>query len=402
MAQLPARLGLSGASGILIVRVVFAGTYDADFNRNKRLQALLEAAGHEVFSCNVELWGSTRYDIMGERKLEVLRRGIVAYPRLVWRFLRAPRADAVFVMFPGWFDMVVLAPLAKLRRMAIVFDPFISLYDTAVVDRKVARERTLMAWIARTVDRISMRIATRVLADTPEHADFYSALTGVPRDRVGVVWLGAQDDLFGPRPEASAVPDRVLFHGTFIALQGIETILRAAKLLEPDGVRVRIVGGGQEQPLVDSLMSELQPTNVDLVGRIPADQVADEIAAASVCLGIFGLTDKAQRVVPNKVFECAAVGRPVVTADTEAMRRAFTDDEVASIPAGDPEALASEIRLLLADPDRCVRMGAAARSHYERAYAIGPLSELLDEQLKLAVGGAATGNVRRTRSRSGH
>jgi glycosyltransferase involved in cell wall biosynthesis len=367
------------------MRVVLAGTYDADLNRNRRLKALLEAAGHDVASCRVELWGKTRYDIMGDRKLEVLRQGIVAYPRLAWRFIRAPRADAAFVLFPGWFDMLVLVPLARLRGMPVIFDPLISLYDTAVIDRKVARERTPMAWISKMADRLSMRLATRVLADTPDHADFYSGLTGVPRDRVGVVWLGAQDDLFSPRPGATAVPDRVLFHGTFIALQGIGTILRAAKLLEPDGIRVRVVGSGQEQPLVDSLIRELRPTNVDLLGVIPADRVADEIAAASLCLGIFGTSDKSRRVVPNKVFECVAVGRPVITADTKTMRQAFTHDEVALVPAGNPEALADKIRRLLADPALCARMGAAARAHYEQAYATGPLSELLDEQLRLAV-----------------
>jgi glycosyltransferase involved in cell wall biosynthesis len=366
------------------MKVIFAGTYDAAFNRNKRLQALLEEQGHEVVACNVELWGSTRYDIMGERKVQMLTRGLIAYPKLIWRFLRMKRADAVFAMYPGWFDMVVLAPLAKLRRMPIVFDPFISLYDTAVADRKVAGEGSLLGRISKLVDRLSMRWATRVLADTPEHAAYYTQLTGVAPADTGVVWLGAQDDVFGPRPDVQPVENRVLFHGTFIGLQGIETILRAAKLLEPDGIPVRIVGSGQEQPMVDALMEELQPSNVELVGRVPLEQVVDEIAAASVCLGIFGTSQKAGRVVPNKVFECTAVGRPVITADTPALRGAFSGTELALVPAGDPEALANEIRRLLADPDTREKMAAAAHERYVENFSTVPLSRLLDEQLRLA------------------
>ena len=365
-----------------MARVIFAGTYDPAFNRNKRLQLLLEEAGHEVLACNVELWGTTRYDIMGERKIEMLAHGLVAYPRLVWRFVRTPRADAVFVMFPGWFDMIVLAPLARLRRMPMVFDPFISLYDTAVADRKLADDGSVMARISRLVDRWSMRGATRVLADTAEHRAFYVRLTGVPPDRVGVVWLGAQDELFAPRRSVRPVSNRVLFHGTFIGLQGIETILRAAKLLEPDDVVVRIVGSGQEQASVDELIAELKPTNVQLVGRVPVEEVVNEIAAASVCLGIFGTSDKARRVVPNKVFECAAVGRPVITADTEAIRGAFSDEELALVPPGDPEALAREIRRLLGDPAGREQMAAAAHRRYVESYATAPLSRLLDEQLR--------------------
>jgi glycosyltransferase involved in cell wall biosynthesis len=367
-----------------MAKVIFAGTYDSAFNRNKRLQVLLEEAGHEVVACNVELWGSTRYDIMGERKVRMLTRGLIAYPRLVWRFLRMPRADAVFAMYPGWFDMLVLAPLARLRRMPIVFDPFISLYDTAVSDRKVAGEGSLLGRISKLVDRLSMRWATRVLADTPEHAAFYTRLTGIAPDRVGVVWLGAQDEVFGPRPDVKPVPNRVLFYGTFIGLQGIETILRAAKLLEPDGIPVRVVGSGQEQPMVDAIVAELRPRNLELVGRVPLEQVVEEIGAATLCLGIFGTSEKAARVVPNKLFETVAVGRPIITADTPAIRGAFSDTEIAMVPTGDPEALANEIRRLLADVETRERMAVAAHEHYVKTFSTEPLSRLLDEQLRLA------------------
>jgi glycosyltransferase involved in cell wall biosynthesis len=368
-----------------VARILFAGTYDAAFNRNLRLQALLERAGHEVVPCNVPLWGSTRFDIMGERMISVLFKGAVAYPRLIWRFVRAPRVDAVFAMYPGWFDVLVLAPLARLRGLPLVFDPFISLYDTAVVDRKVVSRSSMLARISRSVDRLSMRMATLVIADTPQHADFYSDLTGVPANRVAVLWLGAQDHLFAPRPEIRPVPNRVLFYGTFIPLQGVDTILKAAQLLELDDVSVRIVGGGQEQRAVEKLLSELRLTNVELVGSLPVDRLAEEIASATICLGIFGTSDKAGRVVPNKVFECAAVGRPIVTAGSEAVRGAFPTDSLAFVPPGNPEALASMIRELLREPDRCARMARSAHEHYVATYSADPLSTLLDKIVRRVV-----------------
>ena len=73
-----------------------------------------------------------------------------------------------------------------------------------------------------------------------------------------------------------------------------------------------------------ALIEKLQPTNIEMVGRLPLAQIPLEIASATLCLGVFGTTDKARRVVPNKVFECVAVGRPVVTGDTPAIRRTKT------------------------------------------------------------------------------
>jgi glycosyltransferase involved in cell wall biosynthesis len=346
---------------------------------------LLAAAGHEVRTCQLDLWGSERYEIPNRSKASLIARGVATYCKLVWRFLRAAPADIVLVLYPGWFDMLVLAPLARLRRMPVLFDPFISLYDTIVSDRKLASSSSLLGRMSRRVDRLSLRWATRVLADTPSHADFYAELAKIPRSRIGVVWLGAQDGVFYPRPALEARDDVVLFYGTFIALQGIDTIIRAAKLLDEDGIVVRIVGSGQEQANVDRLIEELRPRSVEVVGRIPQTQIPDEIARAALCLGVFGTSEKAHRVVPNKVFECAAVGSAIISGDTEALRSAFSPDEVAMVPTGDPDALAKEIRRLLGEPKERKRRATAARDRYVQRFRAEHLTCLLDRQIRLVL-----------------
>jgi glycosyltransferase involved in cell wall biosynthesis len=370
-----------------MARILAAGTYDPAFARNRRLVALLEHAGHQVDTCQVDVWGDQRYEIPQSRKLKVLLRAVLGYPKLLWRFLRASHADAVLVLYPGSFDMLVLAPLARLRRMPVMFNAFISLYDTVVDDRKLASAGSMLGRVLRIVDRWSVRLADRVLVDTPAHAEYFVELGGIARDKVGVIWIGAQDDVIGPHPEVTPEARRVLFHGTFIALQGLETIVPAAKLLERDDITVRIVGSGQEQATVDRLVAELQPANVELVGTVPLERVPIEIASAAVCLGIFGVTEKAHRVVPNKVFECAAVGRPIVTGDTKGMRSAFDEGQVVLVPTGDPEALARAIRLLIDDPDTRERIGAAGHARYVEAFATEPLSRLLDEELHAVLDG---------------
>jgi glycosyltransferase involved in cell wall biosynthesis len=57
----------------------------------------------------------------------------------------------------------------------------------------------------------------------------------------------------------------------------------------------------------------------------------------------------------------------VVTADTPAIQSAF-DGEVATAPAGDPQALAIAIRDLLGDESRLSSLASAGHSRYERDY----------------------------------
>jgi glycosyltransferase involved in cell wall biosynthesis len=363
------------------MRVIAAGTFDPAFSRNRRLHALLQRGGHEVVMCQVNLWGRDRHDVLRQQKAATIRRAVMAYPALVWKFLRTPRGDVVLVQHPGWFDVPVIAVLARLRGMPVLFDMFISLSDTVVSDRKMTSEHSMLAAFCRFIDRLSLRWADRVIADTPAQADFYARLGRIPRARIGVVWVGAEGTVFHPVQGPHVQPRRVLFYGSYIPLHGLPTVVRAAKRLEEDGVMFRIIGNGQERATVDDLIAELRPTNVELVERVALDALPDEIASSAVCLGIFGTSDKARRVVPHKVYECVAVGRPVITGDTEGMHSAFDPKQVAMVEPGNADALAREIQRLLVDPPARETLAAAGHARYGEAFAEGPLTQLLDEEM---------------------
>ena len=285
------------------------------------------------------------------------------------------RPDVAFVLYPGYFDMPVVRFFARRRKFPVVFDIFISLQDTIAGDRALRSSESTMSRFAGRVDRAACRRADLILADTPSHASYFAELTGVARDHFRVLWLGAQD-VFAPQPDVTPVPGLVVFHGTFIPLQGLETIVRAAKLVEPDGLTVRIIGDGQERGTVEALLRELAVTNVEMTGLLPLAEVPKQIAGATLCLGIFGTTPKAGRVVPNKLYECLAVGRPVLTGDTPAIRDAF-DGEVATVPPGDPEALAEAMRTLCADPAALADLGRRGHERYVRDYSEAALARTL-------------------------
>ena len=99
---------------------------------------------------------------------------------------------------------------------------------------------------------------------------------------------------------------------------------------------------------------------------------------ADVALGIFGETDKAARVVPNKVVQAAAMGRPIITADTPAIRRYFTNHQhIMLVPAGDPESLANAVLTLRDNLDICARIGRGARHVFENAFSLQAISRTM-------------------------
>ncbi|MBA2476000.1 MAG: glycosyltransferase family 4 protein, partial [Actinobacteria bacterium] len=153
-----------------------------------------------------------------------------------------------------------------------------------------------------------------------------------------------------------------LFVGKLIPLHGLETILAAARLA-PD-VPLRLVGSGQLAGLLAR-----RPANVEWVPWVAYEGLADELRRSACALGIFGTTEKAARVIPNKAFQALACGTPLVTADTPAARELLVDGESALlVPPGDAEALAAAIRRLTSESELARRLGEGGHEAYlERA-----------------------------------
>ncbi len=108
-------------------------------------------------------------------------------------------------------------------------------------------------------------------------------------------------------------------------------------------------------------------TNVTWLGALTPAELRRRTLEADVCLGVFGRSEKAGRVVPNKVHDALACGRPVVTADSPGARELLHHGEDSLlVPAGDAGALAEALRQLN-DEDERQRLGRAALALYRRA-----------------------------------
>jgi glycosyltransferase involved in cell wall biosynthesis len=355
-------------------KIFYLGTYERDYPRNSLTIAALRRAGYVVEEIHASVWtNSADKTSLLKSPLALLRLGLrlaQAYVTLVIRFLaRFSHADLVMVGYIGQLDLLVFGPLARLLRRPIIFNPLITLTDTLIDDRRTIRATGVLARGIRAVDALSLRLADAILVDTPENGAYLTRTFGVGPDRLFAVPVGADEETFALR-ECNGYVDimpgiTVLFYGTMIPLQGVDTIVRAAKLLQGDGeTHFEIIGTGQMLASVQSLARELGVQNVDFVQRVPFAELPRRIECADVVLGIFGETEKAGRVVPNKVYQAMAMGAAIVTRDSSAQRAVLADGSSALlVPPGDPKALADAIRRLY-DPALRQSLGAAARSRF--------------------------------------
>lgn len=385
--------------------VVVWGTYDVGKPRVRLLLAAVRDLGLTVTECHSAVWSGIedKSQLRGwKARLGRLWRLFSSYPGLTVRYLRTPRHELVLVPYPGLLDVLLLAPLARLRRAKIVWDVFFSAYDTLVEDRQLLAPGSLAARGVYAWEWLASRVVHLAFLDTRAHRDYFAELFGLPRGRLGFVQVGAEplftvpadhhDDgwpLRATATEATATAARApvaLFYGQFIPLQGIDVIVRAAARLHQRGVplRFRIVGVGQLAPEIDRLIGTLGVDNIERIAWLPYPELPAAIRAADVALGVFGRSRKASSVIPNKVFQILATGQKLVTADTPALRELVVgngEDGVWLVPPDDPAALADAV---------CAAVASSARP--PSRYRIGPpeIAAQLGEVFALARGGAAS------------
>ena len=339
------------------MRVLCFGTYESA--RHERITVLaqgLAARGHTVVECNEPL------DIDNETRVRMLRRPVLV-PRLVARVLlcwarllprarRAPPPDVVLVGYLGHFD--VLLARALWPRLPIVLDHSVPAAGVAL-DHGMTQPWRLA--LLRALDLVACSAASLVLVDTEEHLDL---LPHRRRSSALVVHSGAPQVYFRDPVPLPETPLRVLFCGTYTPLHGVTVIAQAIALVGTDvDIRFTMVGHGPDRARAQELIGH--DDRVTWIDWLAPEALARQLAHHHVCLGIFGTTAKAARVVPNKIFQGMAAGCAVVTGDSAPQARVFGSAALL-VPRGDAAALAAALAGLAEHPERvtAARQRAAA------------------------------------------
>lgn len=319
------------------------GRFDPDYSRNRILRKLLAELGWQVRDFQPRLSGLGDW----EARLRAL-----------------PRPDLVWVPCFRQRDIAAASRWARSHGIPLLFDPLISAYDKQVdergkLDADSPRARRLLAW-----ERKLFQCADRIIADTPAHADYFAEVLGADRTKCAVVYVGAEEALFSPRPMRAKDPNdalEVLFCGSFIPLQGPGTVVEAARLYKGPPVKWTLLGNGPLRAACEEQAAGLN--NVTFEDWMPYEQLPARIQQADILLGVFGTTPKAGRVIPNKVFQSLACGRPVVTRSAGAYPdhlAAAEDSGLVWVRAGDAQGLADRVAGLAADRDTLPQLGLAA------------------------------------------
>ena len=306
-------------------KVLFITTKNLDYLRNTQEIRLLREHAQEV-------------RVIGSGSGSYAKRLMKVYASLL-----ATNVNRYDLVFAGFAPQLVLPFFRKLRKKPVIEDFFISLYDTAVQDRKKFRAGSLPAAVLKRLDERTLALGDTVIADTRAHADYFVNGLGCDPERIRVLYLEADPEIYHPADvqREPGAPFRVLYFGSILPLQGVDVVLDAVKMLRDEpGCAFEIIG-----PLPEGKISEQE--NLTCIPWLSQEELAQHIARADLCLaGHFAADiDKAKRTIPGKAYIYRAMEKPMILGDTPANHELFEEDgKTLFVPPGDAEALAEKIK----------------------------------------------------------
>jgi glycosyltransferase involved in cell wall biosynthesis len=338
-------------------KVIWWGRSDLDYSRNRICRQLLQALGYQLIDFSPRI--SALADIEAQ--------------------LKGLSADLVWVPCFRHRDVAAAVRWARKRNIPLLFDPLISAWQKQVYERQKIRADGLAA--RRLLNRESqwLQSADMVLLDTEPQRQMFMQRFKLSAAKTACVYVGAEQPLFTPiAAERSPAAIEVLFYGSFIALHGVQTVIEAARLTrQHTHIRWVLLGDGPARASAQQQAAGLD--NVDFEASVPYRQLPQRIAQADIVLGVFGDSEKAAQVMPNKVFQALACGRPVITRASAAYPADISKQHgLWQIEAANPQALSEAVLQWT----HCAReQGQAAHTLYARYFSPPQLQQQLQAAL---------------------
>ena len=308
-------------------------------------------------------------------------RAFVAFSRETMRRVSGRDYDLVFATSSRLMTAVLGAWVARRKRARLYLDIRDIFVDTI---KDVLPRR--MSWFFRRVfsvlEKQAVRQADKVNLVSSGFAEYFSSRYSA--QHFSYFTNGVDDDFCAPAPVAPPVhasvgpvsvggrPLTVLYAGNLGEGQGLHTILpQLAKSLGAR-VRFRIIGDGGRKNALREALTALHVTNVELIPPMSRSDLIAEYRIADVLFLHLNNHEAFKKVLPSKLFEYAALGKPV-WAGASGYAAQFITSEISNAAVFEPCDVSSAVRaldaLIIHDTPRSAFIAKYARANISRQLA---------------------------------
>ena len=306
-----------------------------------------------------------------------------------------PRPDVIIATSPQFFSAVCGWAVARIRRRPLVLE-IRDMWPSSIVAVGVMRDSFFIRIMSR-IEAFLYRSADSIVVVT--HSFKQEMIeSGIDGSKISVILNGVDRALFSAtESDIRAVRDRhslgnrlvVGYIGTHGLAHDLGTVLEAARKLADDSrIHFIFVGAGAERGNVEREVDERQMRNVTLIPQQPRKAIPAILGACDLCLVPLRDSPVFAGVIPSKIFECQAMGVPIIMSLPEGEATAIVRENQCgfTIAPERPDLLAAAIAELADDDAQRAELSTCASAAAKR-YSRRAMAELMLQTVQRTANG---------------
>jgi glycosyltransferase involved in cell wall biosynthesis len=272
----------------------------------------------------------------------------------------------LFVGLSGWW-------LGRIRKVPFILEVR-DLWPDSITASGMGRDGSMPIKVLRAVAGFLYRSCEHIVVVTPAFREDLVSKWAMPSEKISIVENGVETDLFTPNDGIDTAKSALGIQGRFVVsyigtlglAHGLSTVLQGAAQLQatlPEVIFL-FVGEGADKERLVSLAQDKGLSNVLFLPQQPREKIPSIIRASDVCLVPLKKADVFKTVIPTKMLEFMACGRPVILG-VDGQARQVLDEAQAGVFV-EPEnqgALVQAIKHLYQDSTLRQTLGGNGRNH---------------------------------------
>lgn len=233
------------------------------------------------------------------------------------------KVDVVIGTSPQFFTVCAAYVVGLLKRVPWVFE-LRDIWPESIKAVGSMKDGILY----RSLEKLELFLykkASRIIALTQSFKKEL-VLRGIPAEKIDVITNGVDLSLFKPRSKNQALLKKLGLENKFVAgyigtigmAHGLETLVEAAEIIqntqnpESDNIKILILGDGARKEALKQLAKDKNLENLIFIDTVSKAEVADYWSLLDVSIIHLKRDPLFEKVIPSKLFECMAMGIPVL------------------------------------------------------------------------------------------
>jgi glycosyltransferase involved in cell wall biosynthesis len=289
---------------------------------------------------------------------------------------RLGKTDMIVVSSPAFFAVFSALAMSWFTRTPFIFEVR-DLWPAAIAELGVIKFKPIIS-ILESLELFLYHRAAKVVVVTESFRDNLIR-RGIPASKIEVIFNGVDPERFGQVSGLTAKQAHqldgklvVLYtgaHGISHSLDNL--ILVASRLRNLTNISFLFVGEGAMKKSLQGMADKLKLENVAFWPGQPREKMPEIYALADLCIVSLRKVDLFTKVIPSKIFEIMASGRPMIASIAgEAAWILERSGSALVIPPEDPDSLEKAILELAGNEGLRQKMGKQGaqfvREHFNR------------------------------------